>query len=262
MKYTLADKKNLFVKTDNDGKAILLIKSSGFQVFLNKMAVYILNIAKSYSDTDDLMGALCAKFPDVDKRLIQNDLEDLFCIMNVYGIVNFDLHETNNETVIIDDFVTIAGDTEYRILSDFILKKCLQNKDCYIQVSNETYYKPISLRYHTFNNSEYYFMVFRKGLLSLVIAINPPGLNSTVYNISGIFFPSDIDRATIDKLLKMGIDRICNEYAGRISKIRIALQNDEGDLLKSAISHLHFTKECTLLSENPNGSLSLYAFFI
>lgn len=77
MKYTLADKKNLFVKTDNDGKAILLIKSSGFQVFLNKMAVYILNIAKSYSDTDDLMGALCAKFPDVDKRLIQNDLEDM-----------------------------------------------------------------------------------------------------------------------------------------------------------------------------------------
>lgn len=261
MKYWLTDENGIFVKTDNDGRAVMLIKSSGFQVVLNRTALFILNIARNFSETADLLNALYEKFPNVDRRLIENDLTDLFHVMNVYGIVEFDVHSSQIAEDS-DSYVTIAGEREYRVLSEFIVKECLQNENCYMQIKNETYYSPISLRYRTFNNAEYYYMVYKSGILSLVVAVTPPNANSTVYTISGIFYPNDTNLGALVDLMKMCIRRMCDEYGGRVSKIRITLQNDMDGMMKSILQDLKFTKECTLLNENMHGALSLYAFFL
>jgi len=268
VKYKTMCKEHLFTRTEQDGTSLLLIKPSAHQVFLNKTGVKILDLAFNYEDTDEVLTQLSKDYPSVDTRILESDMIELFHLLDIYEIICWDFNATklynsfylDNENRVL---VKIAGDKDYRNVSNFIKTIGLKNSIYHCQVELPSYYDPIALRYHTFNDKEYgIFTCIDEEIHSYMSVIPPASEESMVLVITSIFLKPSLEDAVIRDLILGMLNRMMHLITGRVRKIRIGDTGKTAPEIINIFKSIGFEKECELKDEAPYGDLIMYTKFL
>lgn len=265
MEYTKICKEKLFMKPEQDGTTLVLIKPAAHQVFLNKTGMHILELAFKFNNTDDLLDQLSRNYPNIDRRVLETDLNELIYILDIYGIISFNNSDTcinledNNEMK-----VKAAGDDSYKVISDFIKSEGLFNNKSHFVTGSPAYYEPIALRYRSFNNKEYGVYATIKGTIYSYMSIMPPvAKESTVLVITSLFFKHDLGNYVINNFITAMINRAIRLILTQnIKKLRLTdIGNTSTDIIE-ILENIGFKQECVLKNEIITGDMVMYTMII
>ncbi|UNC92829.1 hypothetical protein [Candidatus Contubernalis alkaliaceticus] len=261
MKYELVNESDYFIKKDSNNMSLILMKKTGHQVFLNKIAVFIMEVAKNFFDTRDLLKELKVQFPKVDIRVLRNDMHELFHLMEVYGLLR--LEKTNTDPMEHSEvIVKFAGDRDYVSVNKFIKESEGMSPYNFCQVDSIEYFEPVSMRFHTFNNQEYYLVAKRDEKIIATMSVVPPGVSnkSSVALITSFFCDELIGEDELPNLINKMIKRLVKPAVTDIYKIRINQISGHEHNVIELFKILGFELECTLKNEIQGKSLSMYTY--
>lgn len=257
MKYKFKNIDNFFIK-DHGGRVSLIVnKKTSRQFFVNRVLKYILEISMEFTDSNDILNELKSSFPNVDEKLLNDDLDNALHLLEIYNVIEILDYKDKDY---IDGKPLIVGDKEFKLVEKFITDNRKSNKLNYCQNNTPNYYTTTNMRAHTMSNSEYYAAVKSNQQLEAVIAFIPPINNSQVLMISSIFLKKGVDKVKGSEYVSSMIDKMTNLLSHEIKKIRITHLTNRNDyeIGNELIKHLNFKIEAILRDEYKNRDIVMY----
>lgn len=222
----------------------------------------LLQHAKDERDTDIVLQKVKEDYKDIDERLLENDLIELFHLLNVYNIITWDkndlryssLYESGSESTL----YRLAGDDDYQYISDYIIEIGLKSRIHYSQVVSAQYYSPFALRYRTFNNQEYYVYTCRSNKIIACAGFIPPAFGSIVLTVSTFFFSDELSKEEIFECFTGMVKRLKPKLFGKVYKVRISSNSSNNEKIKDIATIIGLKEECILRDETEYGDLIMY----
>lgn len=256
MKYLVKDRNEIFERVESDGETLLVVKSNAQQVHLNRTAHKIYNLMYNFEDMKELLKAVEEIYPDVDSRILKNDIFNLLKLMEIYDIIQIVNEEKGNSGY----QIKFVGDKSYRELSKFITNIGLKNDIHFCHIENKEYYDTFSLRQRTMTGKEYCVSGEYNEEIKACMMYLPPRDGYLVMTISALFFDSDVKEDEIVKWMSSMIQKVIYTNMKETKKIRISIKSCIGinQTIMSAIEMLGFKEECILKNETINGDMIMY----
>lgn len=262
MKYTIADKKELYVKDDGKNSILFLNKKNGRQFFLNRTGANILNRCLEFSDTSKILEELKNKYPEVEEDLLQSDLINIVRLLEVYEILDIQDDEKKHKY----NSVIAFGDNNYVQGSKFITNHFENSVYGFKPITNKEYYSPVNLRMRTMNNQEYFIgLTNSDGEIQLIAAINPAPTGCLVLNVSALFAVNEMTLDQLSENLNIIFEYACENIFKDSRKIRfshIRKKASQKPKYYELINKMNFSEECVLENEMVNGDLVMYSKYI
>lgn len=262
MKYEFVLENNCFLREEAPNVFTLMLRKTGFQLQLNKVGKYIYELVRKYNETDNILNDMYNYFPHIDKRLIQSDFNDLFDLMVLYNIVKIDYPQSNpiyTET----PAIRFAGDGDYTKVCLFLKEKSKLHKVSTRVYQNTENINPVSLRYTSFRNINYYCCAFddNEEVIGLIV-MEPPTPNLTVAVIDGLIFAKTLKDDELIKLSGKMFKVILRRFV-TLTKFRVNILSNSEQIKNrkfiDLINKLGFYKEAELKKESNDNTLFIYS---
>lgn len=261
MKYKFKVANNYFIKNDSEKVFTILLNSSGLQFHVNQVGKCIFELLQQYDNTDDLLNALYKLFPKINTAIIKSDFDDIFDLMILYGVIS--VNEEKEKLVYTDaPIVKFAGDGGYKQLLDFFNAQDKHNKMSIYCYKNMKNINPVSLRYSTFHNYEYFCSAYdENNQILLSVAMQPPQDSLSVVVLNGIVFSKELNNEEIINIFNKVLNLI-SQRIEKVTKFRFnllgnsqAFQNNE---FIKIIQNLGFKKEASLEKESGYETMHMF----
>lgn len=259
MKYSLKNL-NYFVRDDQD-VSVVLIKDNAQRFLLNRTGKMIFDNIINCSDTESVINKMKAVYPNVSSDILEQDVTDIFNIMNIYDIVHRE-EESNSA----DDQETIeaVNEDDYKKLSDYIIKN--MNNKCLISNKVPAYFGATSIRARIMTNSEYYYCVKKNGKFELVISVKPNIENTNVVLITNIIFDKELEFDSLKKSFEALLKHINKNMVKKITKFRMTFLSktnlEDDNVLLKMMSETGFELETVLEKETEEENLYMYSKYM
>lgn len=260
MNYTYNKKSIDILREEKEGNTIIVASESGIQLVLNKTGTEVLKILPECESVEQLLDKLHDKYTELDKRILEKDIQQILHLFEIYDIIKLE-----QEAALKRDFrVSIAGDIDYKKVSQFI-KECL-NTECikYSNLQDEGYFSALNLRLRTMQNKEFGAFVEKFGQIKGFFSFSGDGfLNSNVLIITNIFFDKEVEN--IKETLMMLIDHVIRKCIAQknIRKIRIPIiMKDKERAFVEKLMEIGFVEECILKDEVRDGDIVFCTYWL
>ena len=254
MNYILINKDELFFRRNEDGNQnIILVKSKGSKLYLNKTGYEILEQILNSISYDDIVSSMVSKYSNTEKEIIVEDIKSVFRLLDIYNIIQI---TDSNDNLPEGFIVKAAGDKDYSRMYEFFKKGKYFS---YPKDVNLEYFSPSAIRFRQVNNKEFYFICYKNSEIVGIISIIFPKELLNSLTISGVYLKHETDEeyiySLIENLIKETI--ITNE-----SKLRAVFVGKDGSVIDSnglrLFTDLGFEFEAILKKELGDNDILLY----
>lgn len=261
MKYSVLNIDELFIRSDGNNQNIVMVKSLGHQFVINDVALKILELAREYTDSADIVKRMSQLYPNVEYQVLEQDINEIMNLLGIYGAVNIEPDSASYNNIVpikLNYAFSVAGDEDFTIVSNYIAACFDQRNVVFSQTNNLEYFSPYALRYRTFHSQEYFvYATYQKKIIACIGFIPPQ--NNLVLSISSLFLDERINKSEN----KMIVSNLCNRLITLLDtkprKIRISISSASmTEKLADFVKYMGFSKEATLKNELSNGDLVLY----
>jgi hypothetical protein len=255
MHYRAIKKEKLFIQNNKEGVMYLMIKDNNQQFIINESSKLIIEMMLESTDTDEVLSKVAAMYDGVDLEKLRQDINDISCLLNTFGIIIKEDLEAESLTN-----VSVVNEDEYKVIEKFIGENIDRNELNF--ASNASYYTAINIRSKIMNNVEYYYKyVDKDGAIKGVFSA-APNINSSTVNITSIILKSDIQRMHAVDILKDSLDFIKNTMINKVNKLRVTISFSEEEIPRAFIDFLEqsgFVIEAVLEKERNDENTFFYS---
>lgn len=268
MKFTY-DSASIIHKKYDYNHNVLCQTRKGFRLVLNDIGDEILALLDAFSDTEDIVNALSGSYPLVDLDSLRGDINEIFRLLDLFGIVTLMESECVNSKECEQAVkYNISGDLNYKQISKFIVNAYQQNSGYFCGVvKNVHYFDAPQMRHRVMGNYEYGVFATKGDQIIAYLSVLPPKDGSVVMSISSLFFDNTLSNETklsvFDGLLK----KISSVLAPKkqVKKIRMAtIKSLDGSDIINILNENDFFVEFQLENEVTigDGSVAFYSKYI
>jgi MoaA/NifB/PqqE/SkfB family radical SAM enzyme len=153
--------------------------------FLNQTAIQVFELCNGQNSTEDIVKVLHSRFPDIESKVMLEDVKECLYSMRNLGLIHWEDTETDRKNGF---SARVAEEKDLKAISGYILSRVNGNVDtaagvAYIPVAHKSYYTPVAIRLRQFHNKEVFFLLEKDGEVAgaaSLAAMGPPLKSSQI----------------------------------------------------------------------------------